>query len=48
MPGAYEDMVRLVVPELQHRALFHTAYAGHTLRENLRLPCPQPQRQQRA
>jgi FMN-dependent oxidoreductase (nitrilotriacetate monooxygenase family) len=43
MPGAYEDVVRLVVPELQRRKLFHTTYAGHMLRENLGLPCPQPQ-----
>jgi FMN-dependent oxidoreductase (nitrilotriacetate monooxygenase family) len=42
MPGAYEDVVRLVVPELQRRGLFHTEYAGATLRENLGLPCPQP------
>jgi alkanesulfonate monooxygenase SsuD/methylene tetrahydromethanopterin reductase-like flavin-dependent oxidoreductase (luciferase family) len=41
MPGAYEDVVRLVVPELQRRELFHTAYAGQMLRENLGLPCPQ-------
>jgi alkanesulfonate monooxygenase SsuD/methylene tetrahydromethanopterin reductase-like flavin-dependent oxidoreductase (luciferase family) len=42
MPGAYEDVVRLVVPELQRRGLFHTVYAGGMLRENLGLPCPQP------
>jgi FMN-dependent oxidoreductase (nitrilotriacetate monooxygenase family) len=40
MPGAYEDFVRLVVPELQRRALFQTEYAGRTLRDNLGLPCP--------
>jgi alkanesulfonate monooxygenase SsuD/methylene tetrahydromethanopterin reductase-like flavin-dependent oxidoreductase (luciferase family) len=40
MPGAYEDFVRLVVPELQRRGLFHTDYAGNTLRENLGLPRP--------
>ncbi len=38
MPGAYEDFVRLVVPELQRRGLFHREYAGTTLRENLGLP----------
>lgn len=38
MPGAYEDFVRLVVPELQRRGLFHREYAGPTLRENLGLP----------
>lgn len=40
MPGAYEDFVRLVVPELQRRGLFHRDYAGATLRENLGLPRP--------
>lgn len=40
MPGAYEDFVRLVVPELQQRALFQTEYAGNTLRDNLGLPYP--------
>lgn len=37
MPGAYEDFVRLVVPELQRRGLFQRDYAGATLRENLGL-----------
>jgi FMN-dependent oxidoreductase (nitrilotriacetate monooxygenase family) len=40
VPGAYEDFVRFVVPELQRRGLFRTAYAGKTLRENLELPVP--------
>ena len=40
MPGAYEDFARLVVPELQRRALFHRDYVGTTLRENLWLPRP--------
>jgi hypothetical protein len=30
----------LVVPELQRRGLFRTAYEGATLRENLGLPRP--------
>jgi alkanesulfonate monooxygenase SsuD/methylene tetrahydromethanopterin reductase-like flavin-dependent oxidoreductase (luciferase family) len=38
MPGAYDDFVRLVVPELQRRGVFHREYAGTTLRENLGLP----------
>ena len=38
MPGTYEDFVRLVVPELQRRGLYHNDYAGSTLRENLGLP----------
>jgi len=33
--------VRLVVPELQRRGLFHREYAGGTLRENVGLPRPQ-------
>ena len=40
IPGAYEDFVRLVVPELQRRGIFHRDYAGATLRENLGLPFP--------
>lgn len=38
VPGAYEDVVRLVVPELVRRGLFHKEYEGRTLRENLGLP----------
>ena len=40
VPGAYEDFVRFVVPELQQRGLFRRAFAGLTLRENLGLPVP--------
>jgi FMN-dependent oxidoreductase (nitrilotriacetate monooxygenase family) len=40
VPGAYDEFVRYVVPELQRRALFHTEYEGATLRENLGLPRP--------
>jgi FMN-dependent oxidoreductase (nitrilotriacetate monooxygenase family) len=36
-PGALEDFVTLVIPELQRRGLFRTAYEGTTLRENLGL-----------
>jgi FMN-dependent oxidoreductase (nitrilotriacetate monooxygenase family) len=39
-PGAYEDVVRLVVPALQRRGLFRECYTGHTLRENLGLERP--------
>ena len=35
-PGAIEDFVDLVVPELQRRGLYRTAYKGRTLREILR------------
>lgn len=38
VPGAYEDFVRFVVPELQRRGLFRKDYAGTTLRENLGMP----------
>jgi FMN-dependent oxidoreductase (nitrilotriacetate monooxygenase family) len=34
-PGAYEDMVRLVVPELQRRGVFRDHYTGNTLRDHL-------------
>ena len=40
VPGAYEDFVRFVVPELQRRGLFRKDYAGTTLRENLGMPVP--------
>ena len=41
VPGAYEDFVRFVVPELQRRGLFRKEYAGKTLRENLGMPSGQ-------
>lgn len=40
LPGAFEDVVRMVVPELQRRGLFRTSYDGATLREHLGLPRP--------
>jgi FMN-dependent oxidoreductase (nitrilotriacetate monooxygenase family) len=40
VPGAYEDFVRYVIPELQRRGVFRKAFAGPTLRENLGLPVP--------
>ncbi|MCM2292317.1 LLM class flavin-dependent oxidoreductase [Allorhizobium sp. BGMRC 0089] len=40
LPTALEDFVDLVIPELQRRGLFRTAYEGKTLRENLGLPYP--------
>ncbi|MFV8229548.1 LLM class flavin-dependent oxidoreductase [Mycolicibacterium fortuitum] len=39
-PGSYEDIVRMVVPELQRRGLFRTAYTGSTLRDHLGLDRP--------
>jgi FMN-dependent oxidoreductase (nitrilotriacetate monooxygenase family) len=35
-PGAFDDFVDLVVPELQRRGLYRREYAGRTLREHLR------------
>jgi FMN-dependent oxidoreductase (nitrilotriacetate monooxygenase family) len=40
-PGAYEDVVRMVIPELQRRGVFRDRYTGATLRENLGLDRPQ-------
>ncbi len=40
VPGAYEDVVRLVVPELQRRGVFRDRYTGSTLRDHLRLERP--------
>ena len=40
VPGAYEDFVTHVIPELQRRGIYHKDYAGPTLRENLGLPRP--------
>jgi alkanesulfonate monooxygenase SsuD/methylene tetrahydromethanopterin reductase-like flavin-dependent oxidoreductase (luciferase family) len=37
LPGGGEDFVDMVVPELQRRGLFRTAYEGATLQENLGL-----------
>jgi len=37
MPDCAEDFVDGVIPELQRRGLFRTAYEGRTLRENLGL-----------
>jgi hypothetical protein len=40
LPGGLEDFVDLVVPELQRRGLFRTAYEGTTLRDHLGLSRP--------
>ncbi|MEH2462749.1 LLM class flavin-dependent oxidoreductase [Nostoc sp.] len=37
IPGAFEDFVDLVIPELQRRGLFRKEYTGNTLREHLGL-----------
>ena len=38
LPGGLDDFLALVVPELQRRGLFRTAYTGTTLRAHLDLP----------
>ncbi len=43
VPGALNDFVDLIVPELQRRGLFRQEYEGKTLRENLGLPRPENQ-----
>lgn len=40
LPGAFEDVVRMVVPQLQRRGLFRTAYESATLRGHLGLQRP--------
>lgn len=40
VPGTYEDIVRLVVPELQKRGLFRKDYADTTLRGNVGIGKP--------
>ncbi|MDA0263282.1 MAG: LLM class flavin-dependent oxidoreductase [Chloroflexi bacterium] len=40
MPGAYQDFVDLVVPELQRRGLFRHDYTQGTLRDNLGFALP--------
>jgi FMN-dependent oxidoreductase (nitrilotriacetate monooxygenase family) len=41
VPGAYEDVVRMVVPELQRRGVFRDRYPGSTLRETLAIARPE-------
>ncbi len=38
LPGSLVDVVELLVPELQERGAYRTAYQGTTLREHLNLP----------
>ena len=40
LPGGLNDFIEHVIPELQRRGMFRTAYKGTTLRENLGLPRP--------
>jgi len=39
-PGAFDDFVDEVVPELQRRGLYRTAYSGSMLRDHLGLTKP--------
>jgi alkanesulfonate monooxygenase SsuD/methylene tetrahydromethanopterin reductase-like flavin-dependent oxidoreductase (luciferase family) len=39
-PGAFDEFVDLVVPELQRRGLYRKAYAGPMLRDQLGLSRP--------
>ena len=41
LPGALNDFVDMIVPELQRRGLFRKEYEGKTLRENMGLPRPE-------
>jgi len=47
-PGAFDDFVDRVVPELQRRGLYRTEYAGTTLRSHLGLERPGVMRRQAA
>ncbi|RKP57647.1 LLM class flavin-dependent oxidoreductase [Pararobbsia silviterrae] len=40
VPGTYEDIVRLVIPELQKRGVYRKDYDGGTLRNHLNLRRP--------
>jgi hypothetical protein len=45
-PGAFNDFVDKVVPELQRRGLFRKDYTGPTLRDHLGIgPVSVPQRE---
>ena len=40
MPDGLNDFAEFVIPELQRRGLFRTAYEGTTLRQHLGVPNP--------
>lgn len=44
-PGAFDDFVDKVVPELQQRGLYRKEYSGTTLRDHLGLERPLPHRE---
>ena len=39
-PGAFDDFVDQVIPDLQRRGLYRKAYSGTMLRDHLGLPRP--------
>jgi alkanesulfonate monooxygenase len=41
LPGGLGEVVDMVIPEMQRRGLYRTAYEGKTLRENLGLAYPE-------
>ena len=41
LPGALDDFVDLMIPELQRRGLFRKDYEGRTLRDRLGLRRPE-------
>ncbi len=41
LPGAFEEFIQLVVPELQRRGLHKTEYHGTTAREHFGLARPE-------
>src|SRR5579859_8149699 len=43
-PGAFDDFVNLVVPELQRRGIYRKEYSGSTLRDHLGQKVPEPSR----
>jgi N-acetyl-S-(2-succino)cysteine monooxygenase len=47
-PGAFDDFVDLVIPELQRRGLYRQHYQGTTLRDHFGLPQPTPAATQQA
>ncbi len=47
-PEGFNDIVELVIPELQRRGLFRTEYESNTLRGNLGLSVPEPQKENEA
>lgn len=42
IPSSLDDIVDKLVPQLQDRGAYRTAYEGTTLREHLALPTPVP------